>query len=352
MAEIKKSFTFLQDSIPQWLQDITGVEAKVTAMQEKMVRVPTVSSPFAKHTTPSIELMQLGTVCAIPEQAAPSQGAQTDPIGNRKRKTLSLLSGNVSGPSRHRPRTMVVVDYDGDMQKSFELLVRAIGTGRNLLRKAKMEAKMQELAALAGESESEEENEADDDNEEAIIAKISYRPRMLSMRARATARNSSRPGIGGAANSPVVLFDTTDKTLESAQSLCETAAHLVIRDGDCRKELGVIRKTLTDVLEIAKTEAAKYPAATLQDLQQTRPQDAPDASLSSIDSPYKKHFPHISAPAASRLPPNNTVTQIPITTLSTGPKSMEIEVDENDEDEEEDFKMPPVRFTSRFANRA
>jgi hypothetical protein len=347
MSEIEKSFTFLHDSIPQWLQDITGLEEKVVAMQENMVKVSVSMSPFPKHPTDSNHSIRQERMGTITEDAAPAQVAQMEPLGSRKRKTQSVLSSPASGPSRYRPRTMVVVRYDGDMQKSFELLVRAIGTGRNMLRKAKMEAKMNELAALAGSSE--DEDEADDDEEEAVMAKISYRPRMASMRARAAATRGGRHGAGAAA--PTALFDVTDKTLEHAQSLCERASHVILRDGDCRTELGGMRKSFVDVLETAKTQVLRHNAAKLLEPQEVPSQDTSDTSLSSEDPPYKKHFPQLSRPPPE-LQSKQTLPPLPAAvTPHSALKTMDIEVDDDDEDDEPDFVLP-VRYTSRFRARA
>jgi hypothetical protein len=127
MSDIEKSFTFLHDNIPQWLQDLVELEKTVAAMQESVVKAPVSVSPFAKQTTESIESIKHDRMVAIAEDAAPSPAPRTDPLATRKRKTHSVLSGRGSAPARYR-RAMVVVDYDGDMQKSFELLVRAIGT--------------------------------------------------------------------------------------------------------------------------------------------------------------------------------------------------------------------------------
>lgn len=347
MSDTEKSFAFLKDNVPQWIQHVTGLEKKAAAMQEELIKAPISTSPFAKHQTGSVESIRQGRMGAIVEEAAPSQAAQTDPLGNRKRKTQSLLSDRASGPSRYRPRTMVVVSYDGDMQKSFELLVRAIGTGRNLLRKAKMEAKMNELAALAASSD--DEDEADDDGEDAIMAKASYRPRMSSMRARAAARR----GGGSGAATPVALFDTTDKTLEHAQTLCEKAAHVTLRDGDCRKELEGMRKNFADVLETAKTEVTKHVTARPSNPPALQSHDTSDTSLSSIEEPsYKKHFPQLSLPPPEQLPKDT----LPSTTTATAPfptpKIMDIEVDSDDDEDEPEFVMPPVRLTSRFGVRA
>lgn len=350
MSEIEKSFMFLQDNIPQWLQDLTRVEQKVAAMQEEIVRVPAAMSPFAKRRTDSIESLRddrVDRMRAIAEAPLSLQGAQTNPIMNRKRKTLSVASGSASGPSRFR-RTMIITSYDGDMQKSLELLVRAVGTGRNLLRKAKMEAKMNEFAALA--ESSEDEDEGDHDTEDAAMAKVSYRPHMASMRARAAARRLGGRGANGGAGAPVTLFDSTDKTLENAQGLCEKAAHLTLRDGDCRKELDVVRKTFVDVLDIVKTEAAKCAATrSLQPPVDERAHDTPGTSVSSVEPSYKKHFPQISPPSPeSKAISTSTLPAIPTTHISTNPKTMIIEVDDDDDDEEEEFVMPAVRLTSRY----
>lgn len=348
---MEKSFTFLNDNIPQWLQDVTGLEGKAAAMQEDLVKAPVSTSPFAKHTTESIESIRQAPMAAVPEDAAPSQMAQADASGSRKRKTQSVLSGRASGPSRYHRRTMVVMNYDGDMQKSFELLVRAIGTGRNMLRKAKMEAKMNELAALAGSSE--DEDDVDDEQEGAIAAKVSYRPRMASMRARAAARRGGARGASGAVTTPVAVFDTTDKTLEHAQNLCEKAAHVTLREGDCRKELEGMRKSFADVLETAKTEVTKYAAAPRFDPPGLLSNETSDTSVSSIEEPsYKKHFPQLSLPPSDHQPKSNLPSISTATPTFSTPKIMDIEADDDDEDDEPDFVMPPTRLTSRFGARA
>ncbi|KAF1846789.1 uncharacterized protein K460DRAFT_377927 [Cucurbitaria berberidis CBS 394.84] len=353
MSDIEKSFTFLQDSIPQWLQDVAQVADKVTVMQDQITKTSVSQSPFAKRKSESTESIQPARLDAIAEEIAPSNGAQPDPLGNRKRKTLSVLSGRASGSLRYRPKQMVVVSYDGDMQKSFETLVRSIGTGRNMLRKAKMEAKMNELAALAGAS-SDDEEEADEEEEEAIVSKISYRPRMSSMRALATARRGGRLGVSGG-STPAELFDTTDKTLENAQGLCEKAAHLTLRDGDCRKELDVVRKNFDDILEIAKTEVMKCNARKSQEPQEVQAQDNLDTSVSSIDSSYRKHFPSMSIPPPKHQPqarPKVMLPDKPITMASPAPKIIDIEVDDDEEDEDVNFVMPSVRLTSQLTARA
>ncbi|KAF9694706.1 hypothetical protein EKO04_007394 [Ascochyta lentis] len=357
MSDMSKSFTYLQETIPQWLQDIANIEQKISSMQDEIARVSVSQSPFVKGRTGSIDSIRPDKLDVVAEENTPSNTTRSpaNPLGSRKRKSPSVSSGP-SGPTKYRPRTMVVVSYDGDMQKSFELLVRGLAMGRNMLRKAKMEAKMAELAAIAGSSEDEDDHEEEEEN---IMSKISYRPRMTSMRVRAAAARRGRNGLSGAPIPPVELFETTDKTLEQAQELCEKSAHLSLREGDCRTELKLARTNLENVLTTAKTEVTKCNASQPQRMQALQDQETSDTPISSTEPSYKRHFPSISAPKPApepeaKLEPVTAQSTIhaPVTTTVAAPKTMDIEVDDDDEDEDMDFVMPPVRFTSRRAARA
>jgi hypothetical protein len=63
---------------------------------------------------------------------------------SRKRKTVSIIS-NESVPTKFRSRSMIIVYYDSEIQKSFEEIVRNIGTARNNIRKARMADRMKAL---------------------------------------------------------------------------------------------------------------------------------------------------------------------------------------------------------------
>ncbi|RMZ72519.1 hypothetical protein GMOD_00007516 [Pyrenophora seminiperda CCB06] len=347
MSDIEKSFTFLQDNIPQWLQDIARVEERVTAMQAENEKVAISLSPFANQTASNASIRP-GKLDVIDETAAPDSRGP----GSRKR-SLSVSSGHVSGSSRHRARTMVVVNYDGDMQKSFELLVRAIGTGRHMLRKAKMEARMNEMAASA--KSSEDEDDADDDEEEDVsLSRVNYRARMSSLRARSAARRSGRLGVSSGVATPAELFDNTDKTLEQAQELSEKAAHLVLREGDCRKELEGVQKHLVSLLETAKAQVAICnERKSSQDPPELQAHETSDTSLSSVETEmpsYKK-----TTPQQTSLPITESDIQskseASAATAPIPPKIIDIEVDDDDDDDDEDFVLPPVRLTSRLNRR-
>lgn len=351
MSDIEKAFTFLQDNVPQWLQDVVGMEDKVTAMQDQNTRVPISHSPFGKWRSNSNASIRPPKLDAIAEHIVPLNETNTNVDSSRKRKSMSVSSGRVSGDSRYRARTMVIVSYDGDVQKSFELLVRAIGTARNLLRKAKMEAKLNEMAAQA--ESSEEEEDVDEEEETVILSRDKYRSRMSSLRARAAARRSGRLGVNGGDIIPAELFNTTDKTLEQAQELCEKAAHLTLRDGDCRRELESVRTNFESLLQSAKTEVGKCSARKTQDPPELQAHETSDTSVSSIEpeSSYRKHTAQASLPVSKPdTQAKSTLQQGSPALPSAPPKIVDIEVDDNDDDDD-DFVMPPVRLTSRFNRR-
>jgi hypothetical protein len=344
MSAIEKPFTYLQDNVPQWLQDVTSMEEKVVAMQQENSKIQMSQSPLGKQRSDSIESIRSARLNAIAENTPPSNGTNTDLAGSRKRKSLSVSSGRVSNSLRHR-KTMVVVNYDGDMQKSFELLVRAIGTGRHMLRKAICEVRM--TGATAQASSSEDDDDGEEEDEAFILSKNASRAHMYRIRARATAIRSGRPG--GIAGCDEVL-STTDKTLEQSQELCEKAAHLILRDGDCRKELEGVRKAFEALLETAKTEVEKCNALKSQETPELQAHEASDTSVSSNESPssYWELTPHSSLPESELQPQSKTTLPEGSTAPnSSAPKIVDIEVDDDDETDD-DFVMPPVRLTSRF----
>jgi hypothetical protein len=348
MSDIEKAFTYLHDNIPQWLQDITTVQDKVTAMQHDNTKVPISQSPFGKRRTDSTASIR-PALHAIAEDAPPSNASPGDAVGSPEPRSLSVSSGRVSGLSRHRPRTMVVVSYDGDMQKSFELLVRSIGTGRNMLRKAKMEARMNEMATQA--ESSEEDDDVDDDDEDVDLSKINHRARMSSLRARSAARRSGRLGVSSGVETPAALFDTSDRTLEQAQELCEKASHLILREGDCRKELEGVRKNFETMLETAKAEVDKCNARKSQHPPELQPHETSDTSMSSLEPEmlYRKDTPQAALPLHKLDAQPKTAQPQQPTTAPQPLKIVDIEVDEEDDDD--DFVLPPVRLTSRLNRR-
>jgi hypothetical protein len=188
MSDIEELFTLLHDSIPSWFININEIE-KAVHLQSGMTKMNAVpkSMPL-KRRTEFVESIRDND--GILDDASLVTTAQHSLLASRKRKTPSVIS-------QHQSKTIIIVQYDGQVQKSFETLVRSISTGRNMLRKGKMTARMEALAELAGPDDGEDSDDSDD----AMMSKIGSRHRagFASMRARGPmklSRGKSSPTSG------------------------------------------------------------------------------------------------------------------------------------------------------------
>lgn len=327
MSDIEKAFAFLHQNTPSWIKDVTEIEGKIVRMQEELAKMPLSKSLLKKRTGSVESIRDLDTPTPTDDQ----DNSHTPYIAlhpSRKRKTPTVTSNNASGPPKFRSRMMVIVTYDGQIQKSFEALVRAIGTGRNMLRKAKMAAKAQEIAALAAF----EEDESDDEDPYAFVnSKIGHRHRtgLSSLRAKGTMDVESEAATP--ATTPSEIFDIPDKALELAQGLCEKAAHQSLRDGDCRKELEGVKKHFQEIYERASVEVAKH-LAKKQAEEEARKRDESNSAIEPME--------------VEPTPAVPDVKPTPIVAAGPPPGGIDIEVDDEDDDDM-DFVMPPIRLTSR-----
>jgi hypothetical protein len=336
MADIEKSFAFLQDNIPPWSETLNQIEEKIAHMRSEMARVPAqMSAPMRRKTGSMESIRDMDGILDDPQRTTPAQPSQP---ASQKRKPASIVSG-ASVPVKSRARAMmIIVYYDGQVQKQFETLFRNIGTGRNLLRKGKMAARAQALAELAG---SEDEDSEGDDDSDNIMSKIQYRRRtgLTSMRSRPAMRGGLDSHTGST-STPESLFETVDKSLEQAQALCERAAHQSLREGDCRKELDGMRKYLDEVLETTKKEVAKHNVRK----EEEAAQEAQKESKADIPAPTSSPTPQ-TVRVRLELKPTRPVIR-PVPTVPLMSKDLKIEIDDDDEDDV-DFVMPPIRLTSR-----
>lgn len=293
---------------------------------KEVVTIPAASSPLKRKKTRSMEsLRDQGFEMRRPFRAP--EGQRTSAEGTRNHASTS---SQPSTPARYRARaSMVMVRYDGNVQKQLELLVRNIGTGRNLLRKGKMAARVQALAEL---------NNSDDDesSEDDITAKIQYRHRtgLSAMRS----RTALQAGFRASPNTPTIpeaLFDTVDKSLEQAQALCEKVAHQVLRDGECQKELDGMRQHFEDVLDTAAKEVEKHKA-------RKKLEEATTVEVVPIVTTASRPI-STCIQVDTKRPPSmiKTIPSLPVIS-----RDMTIEIDSEDEDETE-FILPPLRMTSR-----
>ncbi|KAI0870986.1 hypothetical protein GGS24DRAFT_492585 [Hypoxylon argillaceum] len=202
----------------------------------------------------------------------------------KRQKTDSMKSAEGTTP-KYRTRRMVMVYYDSYVQSFFEELVKFVSAQRNLMRKAKMAAKVAHIKRLA-ELEMPEDEDEDDGGElkpgNELIAASPLMPastlrqagsdelrlQYLNSRSYGSAlRNPAfnlMPGRGmraspfngglGVFNEKGGIWDELDKGLEYVQGLCERGAHQFLRDGDCNDEIEKIKSRLVKVKEAAVNE--------------------------------------------------------------------------------------------------
>ena len=249
-----QSFRFLANGLPSWISSLDELCVRASVSGPEYAQVYQATG-FA-HNKPTncsteslrpIEQPETDKVAVTVTQiATPERVGFGDP-GNkhlfrearRKRKPGSVISG-ASGPQKYRTRSMIIVYYDSFVQEAFESLVRNIGSARNNLRKGKMQASMKaRMSSLA------------DDEISLSVSGFgnAMRPKMMQ-----TKVTRVHTGAEGRTAQATAVFDTVEKELESAQSLCEVAAHQFLRDGDCSLEIEGTRQRFETCLEVAKRE--------------------------------------------------------------------------------------------------
>ncbi|MDB5910617.1 MAG: hypothetical protein JWP34_4731 [Massilia sp.] len=222
----------------------------------------------------------------------------------KRQRTDSVLSGDGAAP-KYRSRNLIIIYYDSYVQSFFEELVKFVSASRNMMRKAKMAAKVAQIKRLA---EMEMGDDEDEDAFNATLAAISpsgapsgtqadsgfglvangavpntalevgsgdEEPQTLryvsTRRMQPVSRTppnafvpatgrpiypraaAPRPTLGTPAKQPDV-YDELDKGLEYVQSMCEHAAHQFLRDGDCGEEVANIQRRLGETKELADRE--------------------------------------------------------------------------------------------------
>lgn len=260
--EALNSFTALLESVPGWIADLEGILKTATERQSEILleNQPADSPPyFSRKPLKSSSLRSRRSENNNPEGLRHSQLDSPEPtllrpqlphmtkadalrLAQRKRKTVSVCSGNRSGPSKYRSRSLVVIYYDGDVQKRFEMLVRAIGTCRNAIRKGKMGIKVDSLSRT-GSSSSEASSSGGEDST-LDVGKLGYK---------STRQRRTGGGLFGK-NDGTEAFDKVDGLLEKGQVSCERAAHQVLRDGDCGPELNNAKEQFAEAETLAKAE--------------------------------------------------------------------------------------------------
>lgn len=267
VMDAHSSFSYLVDNLPSWRKDIDALSAHaaqkntefvaeyvrlVHQIRPKRKKSPSVSSV---HTNDDGQLTNASR--SVHDVPSPPEPVEINPLeaGNkylyaqarRKRKLGPSIRSGASGPQKFRTKNQVVVYYDSHLQEKLNDMVKSIGVGRNNLRKGKNAFaasrgfQLPTLPRRAGQGFTSLEN---------------IRRTMVSPRTSALLPGKKPDGIIGQPSSDAeTSFLQVDKELELIQSLCETAAHQFLRDGDCKAELDTIQQKLDQVFSQAAAAA-------------------------------------------------------------------------------------------------
>lgn len=188
-----------------------------------------------------------------PRSPQPSELADIDPLeaGNRfiyaqargKRRPGTSIRSNLSGPRNIPRKQMVVIYYDSHIQCELDKLVKAFGSARNNVRKGKNAYTVSKgFASILGKRY--------DSN---------FVPNPLSK----AQRNATKPDFEfdlpshNDLTSIDAAFAQTDKELDAIQTYAETAAHQMLRNGDCKSDLASALQKLDSLLVLAQSTLDK-----------------------------------------------------------------------------------------------
>ncbi|KAJ2907365.1 uncharacterized protein MKZ38_003222 [Zalerion maritima] len=315
------------------------------------------ASPSSDPKTPAALQKQSHQVIVIAQ-------ARARAMVKRKMKTASLISNEETAP-KYRSRSMVIIYYDSYVQSFFEELVKFVSASRNLLRKAKMAAKVAQIRKLAELEMPDDDSKESSDNKpgapllaadpatdgpEEPLPPLRYMSsrrmgpmtRTLGMSARSYGRGM---GLGTVEEKPDV-YDDLDKGLEYVQGMCEHGAHQFLRDGTCGEEIANIQSRLAETRDMAEKEMERLEREEPESLQPA-PEEPPKTRafkpLGMRKTKEKDDSQMTPQPSASPMTPAS-----PEGTVS-GPKELSLEVDD-DEDNDED-EPPQLVYRSTRAMR-
>jgi hypothetical protein len=344
------SFRSLLDKIPGWITGLDAILDNATQRQNELlsanqpadsdrtlVRKSSKSSSLrskrSKHDSPPEQTLLPETVnqmaTPVPTLLRPQLPHMTESdalrLSQRKRKTSSNCSGDQSGPSKYRSRALVVVYYDGDVQKSFTELVHALASSRNDIRRSKLSAKVDNLARSRSSSSGSDTAGSFGEDTTKSIGTFTYKTTRLRLQDMSAV---SRPD-GSQSLSKV------DGLLEQSQNLCEHAAHQVLRDGDCALEATKAKELLVQARACAEREMPSLEKIAAADQERRVRAEEKQRVERSKQPPPPADSEKIEL--LSREPSNDTL------------EVDEIEVDDDDDDSDAELDMTTLKLPPNLA---
>ncbi|QPH12165.1 hypothetical protein C2857_004257 [Epichloe festucae Fl1] len=261
---------------------------------------------------------------------------------NKKRRSNSMVSAEGGTPT-YRTRSMIIVYYDSYVQGFFDDLVRFVSSSRNLMRKAKMAAKVAQIKRMA---ELEIANDAKRSSAERFAVDALPSLRCMSTRRLGPTSNdqaSTDSRQAGNSDEPVDVYDSLDKSLEFVQSTCEHSAHQFLRDANCHDEIRKIQARLMEVLQESVREIERVQredpelAKEIGDTGKAR-MHRPISVRRDVNAEHKDG-------TISNREKRLTLEIAPIPTLVPGPSAM-LEIDTHLDEDLNDLVAPKLEYRS------
>lgn len=223
---------------------------------------------------------------------------------SRKRRFGSSLRGKTPSSSSRFTKNLGAGYYSTQIQRQMESLVKKITLGRGYVRKGKITARINAITRRPIATRTQV-------LDETTSFGVPSLPHSTAAQSDVQTDTSSEEAL-----------EEVDSALVESQTLCENAAHFLLRDGDCDGELEEVRRHFADIVRVCESEQSKLAAKLAEE--ESTPEHESDTE------PFALSSHDFQAPVMSLNP---------------------LEVDDDDEDyqkETEDFffmKVPNFRAT-------
>ncbi|KAJ5587203.1 uncharacterized protein N7459_002968 [Penicillium hispanicum] len=329
------AFSHLQTNLPAWITRVSDLAAHTSAKHAEYTEAYRRHAAFKPRRRKNSSVCSIHTDDFVPiaqrespnPEAVDAAEAVTTTSATKDTPAPTQQAGRKRGPdetssidsSEHcafvSTRHNVIIEYDGHTQKVLEDLVKEIGSARNHIRRGKMSA-MPRTSLRAGLlNRTANFNSATAGGGESPLAGLAA-VRSARTGASLVSAAGAGPETTAAKESP---FDSTDKQLELAHGLCETAAYQVLRSGDCGTELNGVEEKFKTLLDMANNEVTRLAEEKKQQQQQQRQQQQEsqpaekEESAKPPQTPTAARFARLAAISAT---PNKPATTTPTTTVA------------------------------------
>ena len=227
---------FLIDRIPRWLNNISLIKCDCICPDRQYLDSRIAPDPDAPLQAISFATMATATTATTTDTSTMSrptmfmniERAQAIENIRRKRRSSSIHSIHNSTQIKYRMPDGLIVEYDAQAQKVLLDIVNDIGRGRNLIRRARAQARTQSFCKRGSQQAEESDQEADEDlDDDTVMTQVRLRRK----------RTNEASSCGDEAIGNLQTCEHSDAHLGKAQDLCAAAAYQLLRDGECRSEI-------------------------------------------------------------------------------------------------------------------